>query len=344
MSRQRVKSVNHHCVVDQRLDIGHREVSLVLTCESPCHVYGGQGHVEVERERLFLPGLAVGEPGKLLAVPQQELDLEPCPVEVHDVLCRHLRVRGEEHLPGLRFLARFHAVGNDHTHIALQAGCPDDGCVESDRLAVVVVALFPEHVRAEIVKVHLPVHLLRPAPLSCLRAGIEILQADVAAETADQAEAQHGHAVGKGLLREERVGHDNVADLQQRVFLPCKRAEIPCRERVGVLHPRDVLGRTTRLDGVHRLDCLQVHGIPLVRVNHGDVKDLQPVLGCGGAAGPEVAHAGCMFAALVDEARVDGQGDAVLLHVGGEPAVVAHPVEPLPEVLSEAALAGVPEA
>ena len=87
-----------------------------------------------------------------------------------------------------------------------------------------------------------------------------------------------------------------------------------------------------------------MHGIFLVRVNHGDVKDLQPVLGCGGAAGPEVAHAGCVLAALVDEARVDGQGGAVLLHVGGEPAVVAHPVEPLPEVLSEAALAGVPEA
>ena len=57
--------------MDQRLDIGHREATLVLTRESPCHVDGGQGHVEVERERLFLPGLAVGEPGVLLAVPQQ---------------------------------------------------------------------------------------------------------------------------------------------------------------------------------------------------------------------------------------------------------------------------------
>ena len=177
--------MEHHCVVDQRLDIGHREIPFVLTRESPCLVDGGQGHVEMECERLFLPGLAVGEPGVLPAVPQQELDLEPCPVEVHDALRRHLRVRGEEHLPGLRLLAGLDAVDNDHAHVALQARRPDDGRMESDRLAVaVVVALLPEHVRAEVVKVHLPVHLLRPAPLPCPRAGVEILQADVAAETA----------------------------------------------------------------------------------------------------------------------------------------------------------------
>jgi len=51
-----------------------------------------------------------------------------------------------------------------------------------------------------------------------------------------------------------------------------------------------------------------------------------------------------MTTALVDVARVDGQGDAMTCHVGSEPTVVAHPVELLPEVLSEAALAGVSEA
>lgn len=90
--------MNHHRIVNQGLNIGHGKISGVLTGESPRHVDGGERHVEVEFERFLLPGLAVSEAGKLLAISQQELYLEPCPVDIHDVPCRHLRVCGEEHL------------------------------------------------------------------------------------------------------------------------------------------------------------------------------------------------------------------------------------------------------
>lgn len=85
--------------MDQCLDIGRREVSFVLTCESSGHIDGRQGHVEVESEHLFLSGLAVNEAGILLAVSQQEHYLKLCPIDVHEVLCLHLRVCGDEHLP-----------------------------------------------------------------------------------------------------------------------------------------------------------------------------------------------------------------------------------------------------
>ncbi len=94
----------HHRIVNQRLDTGHRQILLFLTCKSPGYVDGREGHVEVECESLFLTRLAVGESCVLLAVSQEELNLEPCPVDVHNVLCRHIDVCGEEHLPGRVFL------------------------------------------------------------------------------------------------------------------------------------------------------------------------------------------------------------------------------------------------
>lgn len=167
-----------------------------------------------------MPGLAVSEAGILLAVPQQKLDLEPCPVDVHDVLCRHFRVGGEERLPGLSLLTWLHTVNDDYTYIALQACCLDDSSIESDRLAfTVIVALFLEHIQTEVIKVHLPVYLLWPAFLARFRSLIKILQADIIAEPADQVEAQHGHTVDKRLLREECISGNNVTDLQQCISL-----------------------------------------------------------------------------------------------------------------------------
>ena len=336
--------MDHHCIVNQRLDISYREITLVLTCESPCHVDGRQGHVEVKCECLFLSGLAVSEAGILLAVPQQELDLEPCPVDVHDVFCRHFCVGGEEHLPGLSLLARLHTVNDDYAYIALQACCLDDISIESDRLAfTVIVALFLEHIQAEVIKVHLPVHLLWSAFLACLRSLIKILQADIIAEPADQVKAQHGHTADKRLFREECISGNSVADFLQRILFLGKRAEIPCRKRVGILHSCNIPGRSAYLDRIHRLDSLQMYCILLISINHCNVKNLQSMLGSRSTARPEVAHARCMIAALVDVARINGQGDTMPGHMGNELTVVAHPVELLLEVLAESALTGVSE-
>ena len=142
--------MNHLRVVYKRLNIGNRKVPVVLTGKSPRHIDCRQGHVEVESKSLFLPGLAVSKPCVLLAVSQQEFYLESGSVDVHDFLCRHLCVGGEEHLPGLSLLSWLRAVHNDYTHIPLQACGPDDGSIESDRLALsVIVALLLENVHSE---------------------------------------------------------------------------------------------------------------------------------------------------------------------------------------------------
>lgn len=84
--------------------------------------------------------------------------------------------------------------------------------------------------------------------------------------------------------------------------------------------------------------------ILLISINHGNVKDFQSMLGSRDTARPEVAHARCMIAALVDLTRANGQGDTMPSHMGSDPIVVAHPVELLLEVLAEVALTGISEA
>ena len=87
-----------------------------------------------------------------------------------------------------------------------------------------------------------------------------------------------------------------------------------------------------------------MYSILLISINHCNVKNLQSMLGGRGATRPEVAHAWRMIAALVDVARINGQGDTMPGHMGNELTVVAHPVELLLEVLAEATLAGVSNA
>lgn len=65
--------------------------------------------------------------------------------------------------------------------------------VECSLLAItLLIGYLLKVVHAEIIQVHLAVHLLRSAFLACLRPKVEILQADVTAEAAYQVEAQHG--------------------------------------------------------------------------------------------------------------------------------------------------------
>ena len=63
-----------------------------------CRVDRGEGGVEGEVEFLLAPGLAVLQPRELIAVPEDELELEPCLVNRHALLGGHLRVGGEEQL------------------------------------------------------------------------------------------------------------------------------------------------------------------------------------------------------------------------------------------------------
>lgn len=115
--------MKHHSIVNQRLNIAYRETPLALMGETSCH---NDGRDEVACECLFLPKLAMNEPRELLAISQQEPNLIFRHVDVHGVLCKHLCVSGEEHLPSLNYLARPHVVNNDNTHgfVARAIRCP----------------------------------------------------------------------------------------------------------------------------------------------------------------------------------------------------------------------------
>ena len=71
----------------------------------------------------------------------------------------------------------------------------------------------------------------------------------------------------------------------------------------------------------------------------GEVEDLKAALGCVGRARPEVAQSWRLLSRLRDVARVEGYRPEVAVSTGGQSRVEGHPVEPLLEVLPEAALA-----
>ena len=52
---------------------------------SPGNVDGGERGVEREGKGLLVARLAVSEPRELLGITEDELQLEPCPVDVEDV-------------------------------------------------------------------------------------------------------------------------------------------------------------------------------------------------------------------------------------------------------------------
>ena len=78
------------------------------------NVDGRQGRVERKGKGLLVAGLTVREPGELLGIAKDKLQLEPCPVEVEDVSGRECQVCREEHLPGLSLFARIKVVDDDN--------------------------------------------------------------------------------------------------------------------------------------------------------------------------------------------------------------------------------------
>lgn len=70
-----------------------------------CRVDGGEGCIEGEVEFLLAPGLAVLQPGELISVSEDELELEPAFINRHAFPGIHLGVGGEEQLISAALLA-----------------------------------------------------------------------------------------------------------------------------------------------------------------------------------------------------------------------------------------------
>ena len=119
------KSIHHCSIVQQGFGRSDRKVVPFLPGVSPGNVDGGERGVEREGQSLLVARLAVSEPRELLGIAEDELQLEPRPVDVEDVTCGERQVRGEEHLPGLRLLVGVQIVNDDDTDFTAKAYGPD---------------------------------------------------------------------------------------------------------------------------------------------------------------------------------------------------------------------------
>ena len=280
----------------------------------------------------------MSEPRELLGVTEDELQLEPCPVDVEDVSGGERQVRGEEHLSGLSLLVRVKVVNDDNPHFTLKADRPDICGVQFIHKLVIHRVLFLEDVHVKVLEVNFPGKLLGTPSFPGLRTTIEILQVYVIAEAAYGIEAQFFDTGNEALLGEVSVSHNEITDGQQLFVYAAQHPQIPPREGIGIIHPLGAFGLPPTAFGSEGLLRFQEHGILGICINNREPQYLKIVFDGTGAARPEPVHAWGLLTCLGDEAWIDAYCDAVSHHWRKEVAVERKPVEGLLEVLAEPAL------
>ena len=167
-----------------------RKVVSFLPGVSPGDVDGRERGVEREGQSLLVARLAVSEPREQLGIAEDELQLEPCPVDVEDITGGERQVCREEHLPGLSLLVSVQIVNDDDTHFTPKADCPNICRIEFVDEFAIDRALFFEDAHIKVLEINFSCELLRTASLPGLRATIEILQVHVITEAAYDVEAK----------------------------------------------------------------------------------------------------------------------------------------------------------
>ena len=142
----------------------------------------------------------MSEPRELLGITKDELQLEPCPVDVEDVTSGKSQIRREEHLPGLSPLVRVKIVNDDNPDFTAKADRPDICGVQFINKLVIHRVLFLEDVHVKMLEINLAGELLGTPSFPGLRTTIEILQVNVIAEAAYDVEAQLLDTSYKALL------------------------------------------------------------------------------------------------------------------------------------------------
>ena len=327
----------------QKFDILDRKIQARLFGNGLGQVDCGERGVECEVEAVFVARLAVGQAGELLPVAVQELDTEAGAVNPVDVLAREGQVGGEEDLSGLRLLVRVVVNGDDHTDGTLEADGIDQGGVERHCRFPILDDGLLEHVLSRVVDVNVAVERLRPAGSALLGSVVEVPQPDVVAEAAHEVEGKAVQAGDEGPLGEVGISHHQAGQAAEPVGDTGESPEVKSEERVGVVHVGEVVGDPS-LPLLHEgLRRREEHRQPVGGVHQCHAEDLKAALGCVGRARPEVAQSWRPLSRLRDVARVEGYRPEVTVSNGGQSRVEGHPVEPLLEVLPEAALARRPE-
>lgn len=85
------QSHQHH----YKMKLSHGNTEILLMKDQLRHIQGGKGEVHCEIQHHAFPGLGITETGVLLRVTYAELNLEPQPVELHDLFAAEGEVSGK---------------------------------------------------------------------------------------------------------------------------------------------------------------------------------------------------------------------------------------------------------
>ena len=176
--------------------------------------------------------------------------------------------------------------------------------------------------------VDLPVNHPRSSPLAGLLALVEIAEMGIVTQTADEMEAVFAYTVMEGSVREERVSHDEMGQLEQFLAVSLDDTDVVLRERL-VAH--------LQLRGAGSLVCTQHHAVVGVDVYQSQSHDFQSVLYGTSTTRPETTDMRSLPACLADETRIDGYGlaSAFTKEAKGKGDVQAKPVDALQAPASE---------
>lgn len=148
--------------------------------------------------------------------------------------------------------------------------------------------------------------------------GVGVPQGRVRPQTGDHMDGcllQSGHEL---VLGKEGINGQVAGDQAQLVGLPAQELGVETEQGLPLGQPG--------------LGGLVVEGGTVGRIQHGHASHLQATPDCLGAARPEVADAGCVFARLGQKAGVEGQHAVRSGVLADQQAVECGKVKPLGEV------------
>lgn len=307
----------------------------------PGHIYSGEGCVVAEGEPVGVSGLPVFEPGVLLCVAIDELNLESGVVDEKNLGCLHIEIRTEKNLPD-HLVTAFEFRDHD-LDLAFEGFCLYRGAEKGHLPAIDGDSVPDEHILTEIMDVDSPVKFPGTAAAALLRTGVEILQHRVVTQPAHDIESEPDGTCDKVVAGEQAVSYENVRDFEQLFPVLEYRPETLSRLIAAViLHVFKIERRAASCGERHRLNREKKPGVTDPRRHLGEPKDLKAPFRHAGTPRPIPAKTGSLLSGFADEAVVKGDGDPVPVIAKGHAAVEGAPVELLLEVLPEAALAGVP--
>jgi hypothetical protein len=238
--------------------------------------------------------LTVQQPGELLAVTEEKLDLEMRGIEFHQFMTMQLRISRAQHNDPR--LGRVLPVEEHHqAQATLQRFVPHPGSIQRQRRFICYGSEVLETVQG--LEVDFPV-ILPPCPASLrVRTGVEKEAVGVAPQLGDRMQIEAADFITIFLLRIVAIYTMLGEARRQALSMRTQRLFVAVDPRVFRLSLRGFLPRRRLRDGERQ-------SAPTCNLDHGERGYLQPAFGAARTAVEEVPAPARLFATLWDEGRV----------------------------------------